>query len=406
VFRFQQVRVPRAGLFARATLLALAVGCLAASPAGATIVFQCSDNLCRINADGSGRTQITSDGSSTNDYHWPSLSRGGTRMAWIRHGGLYLGDANASSAVGPMTNAAGYLVIRPDGGQVAALVHSSVYDEWYVYVYNADGSIAVSGVHPDDPAIGWSPGNGLLLPWSLDSPGLSATVGICAVSSDTTSCVTRLAYNPLLNFSDPAVSPDGKLLAVSVKNRSSDAGGYIALYDYTTHERLRMLTNGTQDTNIAWSPDGSRLVFQRGTSLYTTGVNDVPGAEKLLTAGETPSWGGTEPVAVVTPVPTPTPAQPAPAVFKATSAFGLPGNGRCLRRGAKLTLRFLKPSGVTITRVDVRAGGRLIARRTGANARRSITLRKLPHRRFKLTVRVTPRGGAPVSMSRTYRVCA
>lgn len=405
---FKSARSRRAGwthVPARGALLALAIGLTAASPASAVIVFECSDNLCRINGDGTGRTQITTDGTATNDYHWPSLSRDGTRMSWIRHGGLFLGTANAGGAVGPMTGLADYQVIRPDGQQVAALSWG-VYSQTYVYVYNANGSIAVSGVHPDDPSIGWTPGGQLLLPWSLSSGSLPETVGICAVSADTTSCTTRLAYNPLLNFADPAVSPDGRLLAVSVKQRSSNPGGYVGLFDMSTHAWVRALTNGTQDTNISWSSDGTRLVFQRGMELYTVGVADTPGAEKLLTSGESPSWGGTEPVVAPSPTPSaPTPGTPAPVVFKATSAFRLPSNRRCHTRGAKLTLRYLRPAGVTISRVEVLAGTRRLVRRTGADARRSITLRNLPKRRFKLTIRVTPRGGSRVSAARTYKRC-
>jgi hypothetical protein len=383
------------GVALRVLLTALVAGFVLAAPVGAVIVFECSDNLCRINPDGSGRAQITGDGSPVNDYHWPSLSRDGTRMSWIRHGGLFLGDPSGRVTSGPMTNLASYQTIRPDGGQIAALEWGAFPGLW-VYVHNADGSIAVSGVKPDDPSFGWTPAGRLLLPWkNPDTP----TVGICIVSASTTSCEERVAFDPASSLADPAVSPDGRLLAVSVKARSSDAGGFVALYDMATHARVHVLTNGTQDTNIAWSPDGGRLVFQRGMSLYTTPATGAPGSERLLSAGETPSWGGPDAVA-----PTPAPA-PSPAAFRVSAAFRLPSNSRCVRRGARLTLRYLRPPGITITRLQVLINRRTIVHRAGSHARRSITLPKIPARRFTVTVRVTRRDGLTAGTRRSYRPC-
>lgn len=400
----------RAGRGGVGVLLALvALGGLAPASAEAVIVYECQDNLCRVNSDGSGAAQLTTEGSATNDYHWPSISRDGTRMSWIRHGGLYLGDANARASVGPMTGLAQYQVLRPDGGQIATLSWG-VFSGLWVYVYDAGGTLILNGVRPDDPSLGWTPANWLLVPWN--NPNAS-TVGICAVSADTTSCDVRLASDPAWNLADPAVSPDGRTLAVSAKANASDAGGHIALYDYASHAFLRNLTAGTQDTNIAWSPDGTRLVFQRGFALYTVGANGAPGSEQQLVANaETPSWGGTD---ITTPVPT-TPGQtpvqtnpgPGPGetvALTVAKVFRLPSNRRCLKRPARLRLVYLKPAGVRIDRLEVAIGRRRLLRRSGAKARRTITLNKLPAKKFTLTVKLTPAGAGAISTKKTYRVC-
>lgn len=94
-----------------------------------------------------------------------------------------------------------------------------------------------------------------------------------------------------------------------------------------------------------------------------------------------------------------------PTAFTAGRAFTLPSAKRCLKRPAKLTLTFRRPTGVTVDRVEVLLGKRRLARRSGAAARRSLTLRKLPSKTFTLTLKVTPRGGKTVSVKRTYRVC-
>lgn len=104
-----------------------------------------------------------------------------------------------------------------------------------------------------------------------------------------------------------------------------------------------------------------------------------------------------------------TPTTTTPVVsqaFKATSAFRLPSNRRCLKRPAKLTLSYLKPGGVTIDRVEVVIGKRRLVRRSGSAARRTVTLKRLPSKKFTLKLRVTPKGQKAVSASRTYRVCA
>lgn len=111
-------------------------------------------------------------------------------------------------------------------------------------------------------------------------------------------------------------------------------------------------------------------------------------------------------VPVSGPGPPTTPATPARKVFKATNAFRLPSNRRCLRRPAKLKLTWLRPKDVTVDRVETWIGKRRLAKRTGAKARRSFTLKKLPKRKFTLSLRVTPHGGATVRATRTYRVCA
>ena len=66
------------------TAFAAAVALAAAAPAPAAasvIVFRCgadSENLCGINPDGTGRQQLTRDGTKDFPYVSPSLSRAST----------------------------------------------------------------------------------------------------------------------------------------------------------------------------------------------------------------------------------------------------------------------------------------------------------------------------------------
>ncbi|MDO8631316.1 MAG: hypothetical protein Q7R41_12565, partial [Phycisphaerales bacterium] len=272
---------------------------LTAAPANASfLIFQCGadQNLCRINPDGTGLQQITSDGSPTAGYHWPSLSRDGTRMSWIRgNGDLFIGDAAAHAAVGPIERTVKLAVIRPDGAQIGGLVLSSVFTGLYAYIYNADGTTAFSGPQPDGYSIGWATDNNLLLP--LNNPS-TPTIGICVAVPNPaggTDCGTRVASDPSFDLAFPTVSPDGSTLAVIAENRS-DSGGHIALYDYNSHALLRDVTSGTQDQALVWSPDGSQLAFVRaeagGPAIYVTSAGGAPGSERRIATGDTPTWGG------------------------------------------------------------------------------------------------------------------
>ena len=121
----------------------------------------------------------------------------------------------------------------------------------------------------------------------------------------------------------------------------------------------------------------------------------------LGVASLVPPAGAPSPPPAAVPI-----SKPAPKPFRATSAFRFPSNRACLKRPPKLRLAYLKPKGVTVDAFEARIGKKRLVRRTGAKARRSITLAKLPAKAFTLSIRVTPRGGPTVSAKKAYRVCA
>ena len=281
-------------LAALGAALTMCVALIPTQASGSFIVYGCGVNLCRVAPDGTGMRQITRDGTGAANYHWPSMSRDGRRMSWLRGADLMLGDANARPTTGPMERSVHFDVIRPDGARVGALVLSAVFYGLYAYIYDATGTIAMSGPEPSLPSVGWAAdGSHLLLPWnSPDSSG----VDICLAVKNPVAgwdCGARVASRPGAYLTDPAVSPDSRTLAVTVLNSRLSSSGHIALYSYRAHTFLRDMTSGDRDALPQWSPDGSQIVFQRGHSLYITAATASPGKEKLLVSrGETPTWGG------------------------------------------------------------------------------------------------------------------
>lgn len=115
---------------------------------------------------------------------------------------------------------------------------------------------------------------------------------------------------------------------------------------------------------------------------------------------------GTPPDGATVPrPPSAVPSTTSPSAFRATSIFLMPSARRCLKRPARLTLAYRKTRAVTISRVEVFVGKRRVIRRTARDAARSITLRRLPAGKFRLSIKVTAQDGRTATASRSYTVC-
>jgi Tol biopolymer transport system component len=114
--------------------------------------------------------------------------------------------------------------------------------------------------------------------------------GICVLDANTSGCDTFVAEELGYDLYDPALSPNGKLLAVT-RALPGKTLGQIALYDYASGALVRTLTNATTDSGPVWSPDGSKLAFVRaGKSIYTVGVGGGT-ARQLVAKGRAVTWG-------------------------------------------------------------------------------------------------------------------
>jgi len=84
---------------------------------------------------------------------------------------------------------------------------------------------------------------------------------------------TQLTYDSGFT-SDPAISPDGKLVAYA-SDRSGEGNLDIWVQNIATGDRARLAPNPADDTEPSFSPDGSKVVFHSdrdGGGIYTVAV--------------------------------------------------------------------------------------------------------------------------------------
>ena len=266
-----------------------------AGPAGASeIVYTCGYNLCAVNPDGTGATQLTSDGSGQAGYSSPSLSRDGSKLAFAYGGKAFIGSPAAPThATGGFSNYVQGVWLRPDGGQVLT------YELLPPFI-NHFCLYSTVGVGESCP---WSAEG--LPNWGADDshivfprrPGVAPN-NMQIYSCPSVGTCTIAASNPNHDLYYPAVSPDGSTVAVTVEAGplgGKQYKGSIAIYTLAVGSLLRYLTaeTDTEDALPAWSPDGNQIAFVRGSAIYVAAAAGTPGSERLLVAnGSDPTWGG------------------------------------------------------------------------------------------------------------------
>lgn len=118
----------------------------------------------------------------------------------------------------------------------------------------------------------------------------------------TTGCCGRLFLRDQTRWlRDPAVSPDGRTIAVSAQQTTEPGTGIalIALEDRSLRTlRTGLAAGAYEDSSPAWSPDGKWLVFMRrppngdlpGT-LFVVSADSWERPRSLGVRGYTPTWG-------------------------------------------------------------------------------------------------------------------
>ncbi len=220
------------------------------SPNGTRLAYECGQDICAINADGTGFARLTVDGAGNHQPTW-----------------------------------------SPDGSKIAfAATHASV-TELYVMAANGSGAARrTQGVgFVGSPA--WSPhGTTIAFDCRVDA----GNDDICWMNADGTG-FTRLTNDPARDYG-AAWKPDGSTLAFATMRYGSDE---IALLSATSGTVTRIGT-GLPGFAPSWSPDGTQLAFvqllQRDydgdwyiISVISTANADGSGV-RTLNDGDQPAW--------------------------------------------------------------------------------------------------------------------
>jgi hypothetical protein len=291
--------VSRARAAALITGVAVVVPVAGGGPAYAdSILYRCQPNICRVAPDGSGQKRITRDGKAGGPaYGWLSASRDGSRLGVSYGNRAHVLNASGKRLAGPLPHGGGAVLvtqIRPDGRQVATIetIGESIPPPLrfvpYLFLAEADGS-GREAVARAVAATAWL-GNRLLRDESADDAPFEQQICLLATNTDFP-CERLVASEPGRDLWDPAVSPDGRLVAVT-RAPVDATEGEIAVYSTATAQLVRVLTSGPADSQPSWSPDGRRVAFTRADAgLWVVRAAGAPGSERrILRSGAQPVW--------------------------------------------------------------------------------------------------------------------
>jgi hypothetical protein len=273
------------------------------------LVYSCGRgfaNLCQVSGDGTGARRLTTDGSATvfaKRYASPSLSRDGSRLAYLRGYGLRVLNRNTGRRTGFISHQAQLARISPDGRKVGDIEQFPAYTGvgWVntACMFNSDGSGRNAGRDCEGTtgSFGFTNANRMLasVPDQYDPAHGRWDTAICTFDPVKSGCempftVAQLGYD----LSDPAVSPNGKWVAVT-RATPGRFEGAIVIYSLPTGNLVRRLTAGPNDSGPVFSPDGARVAFVRGASTRSPSIDTVSahgGAVKLLVrSGRAVTWG-------------------------------------------------------------------------------------------------------------------
>lgn len=234
---------------------------------------QASDQICVMNADGTGLKQLTFDYVR---HFYPSMSPDGKSVVYsaYREDNVFeIYEVNiATGNIKRLTNRLGVLTapeISPDGSQIIFTRWTAQSDRYLIWTMDRNGNNAgnISGLEGWDPT--WSPdGKHVLYAANLNGSNQLYTVKVTDNSSSERKQVG--SYNALRGRSD--WSPDGQLI-VTYSGQSWKREVYIMDADGSDQRQLTPSGGNSQGPSI--SPDNKWVAF----TAYFDHPDDIHGCE-------------------------------------------------------------------------------------------------------------------------------
>jgi Tol biopolymer transport system component len=308
-------------------LTALLVFAALAAPSSAhaadVVLFVCGKDLCRTSASGQGTSRITRNGSAA-AYSRPSISTRGRRVAFLRgrRGRAYTARLTSRGLAGvrrigpapdgPRDATQFDIAIAADGRRVVwtelriNVVFNSI--DYRRYMARFDGSevrqVAASGGRPFAAFFDTTRILREGLTDAVQERPAATTVdqGLCVPDPESAQNGTcgntgpQAAFDPTgRHLRHPHVHTARGLLVATAYPSSegidsaTDGRGQIVLFSLVSALPLRDLTRGAADAYPSFSPDGRRVAFDRGGSIFT--VPTAGGTARRLASGRQPTWG-------------------------------------------------------------------------------------------------------------------
>ncbi|CAN5262307.1 hypothetical protein BH10ACI1_BH10ACI1_23780 [soil metagenome] len=257
-----------------------------------------SREIFSMNADGSNQVQLTNSAARDDEPRW---SPDGSKIVFVRDvpAGLAIYTMNADGTnISLLTT--GNLInenptFSPDGSKIAFGRNGQIF------VMNADGSNVVQLTSNSYFGVKAHPS------WSPDGTRIvfhnNRGYGDFELKSVAASCVNctggqSLAFTLPSDKFDPVWSPDGNTVAFS--NDQLDLNDHSQPYTFLVSPYLDNLNFPARDLNAvssprmfspAWSPDGTKFVYQNSGDLFTINT-DGTSPTNLGVMGLLPDWFG------------------------------------------------------------------------------------------------------------------
>ena len=250
---------------------------------GDTIVFASDSGLMEVTAAG-GKPRLIAKPDSGVQYKWPDVLPGDQTVLFtiFRQGTIRLAALNRrtgaikqlqQSGGYPQYVSSGYVVVSDPSGIVSAVP----FDAKRLEVTGAAVPFAdkLQTSNDGDRNLGVSSSGDVAFQ-------LSTTGGRRLVVVDRNGAVRDAQSDTGLYFG-PRLSPDGKRVAMGRWTDESFSARDVWVLDLTQHTRTRLTFDTTAGWPV-WAPDGKRVAYQRGNSVFWVPADGSGPPDSMVTA--------------------------------------------------------------------------------------------------------------------------